>query len=107
MAVDSSSKSSDESANPNKPRPNAPLGHHFRSLSVDSDFFDGLGLGGGKEVVGEKRVHHHRHSNSIDGSLTSSFEADSAMALLDGMKKAMGPDRLAELSLMDPKRAKR
>jgi len=26
---------------------------------------------------------------------------------MDGMKKAMGPDRLAELALLDPKRAKR
>ncbi|KAG2663114.1 hypothetical protein I3843_16G014000 [Carya illinoinensis] len=105
MPVDSSSKSSDES---NKPRPSSkpsagPIGHHFRSLSVDSDFFDGLGLGDEKVVVGEKRVHHHRHSNSMDGS----FEADSAMAIMDGVKTAMGPDRLAELSLIDPKRAKR
>ncbi|KAE8652905.1 hypothetical protein Csa_022674 [Cucumis sativus] len=36
----------------------------------------------------------------MDGSLTSSFEVDSS-------KKAMAPDKLAELALMDPKRAKR
>lgn len=58
---------------------------------VDSDFF-----------AGERRVRRHRHSNSMDGSSTTSFEAD-----LDGMKKAMPPDRLAELALMDPKRAER
>ncbi|CAN4121217.1 unnamed protein product [Withania somnifera] len=45
----------------------------------------------------------HRHSNSMDGSYsTASFEADSS-----SVKKAMAPDRLAELSLIDPKRAKR
>jgi hypothetical protein len=27
--------------------------------------------------------------------------------MIDGVKKAMAPDRLAELSLIDPKRAKR
>ncbi|KAF8411647.1 hypothetical protein HHK36_004205 [Tetracentron sinense] len=86
--------------------------NHIRSLSVDADFFDSLGFQtsvcgggegekfGGKEVP-EKRM--HRHSNSMDGSL-SSFEADSMM---DSAKKAMAPDRLAELALIDPKRAKR
>ncbi|KAG7942985.1 hypothetical protein I3843_15G015500 [Carya illinoinensis] len=108
MAVDSS----DESGNPNQSNATAKptvgqMGHHFRSLSVDSDFFDDLGLGGGKEAVGEKRVHHHRHSNSMDGSSTASFDADSGMEIMDGMKKSLGPDRLAELALIDPKRAKR
>ncbi|XP_011042922.1 PREDICTED: transcription factor VIP1-like [Populus euphratica] len=70
----------------------------------------GLGAAGGadekfdgKAVAGEKRAAnpHHRHSYSMDGS----FEVDSIM--IDGVKKAMAPDRLAELSLIDPKRAKR
>ncbi|KAE8684518.1 Transcription factor VIP1 [Hibiscus syriacus] len=90
------------------------ISSHLRSLSVDSDFFEGLGLAGpaisggagdenfgGKAGVGEKRA-HHRHSNSMDGS----FEALSLMAV-DGVKTAMAPDRLAELALIDPKRAKR
>ncbi|XVE55169.1 hypothetical protein DITRI_Ditri03aG0138200 [Diplodiscus trichospermus] len=94
------------------------ISSHLRSLSVDSDFFDGLGLTGpaisggagdekfgGKEGVREKRV-HHRHSNSMDGSTTVSFDVESLMAV-DGVKKAMAPDRLAELALIDPKRAKR
>ncbi|XP_042481855.1 transcription factor VIP1-like [Macadamia integrifolia] len=92
------------------------VGTHFRSLSVDSDFFDGLGFqpspvggdGGGGEAdkfggrngVPEKRM--HRHSSSMDGSL-SSFEVET----LDSTKKALGPDKLAELALIDPKRAKR
>eukprot|EP00257_Ricinus_communis_P024037 XP_015584177.1 transcription factor VIP1 [Ricinus communis] len=122
MTVDSGSVSDDSAAShsqnsggPNlKPKPI----NHLRSLSVDSDFFDGLGLGGDEKFggkaagaagaaagAGEKRVHHHRHSLSMDGSSTSSFEVDSVM--IDGVKKAMPPDRLAELALIDPKRAKR
>lgn len=86
---------------------------HFRSLSVDSDFFDGLDFGGSSAVGGrattpsEKMVAgsgpRHRHSNSMDGSFaTASFEVDSMSE-----KKAIEADRLAELALIDPKRAKR
>ncbi|XP_076900479.1 transcription factor VIP1-like [Bidens hawaiensis] len=74
-------------------------GTHLRSLSVDSDFFEELGLSGGGG-------YRHRHSNSMDG-----FEGDSSsssvLMLLDNSKKALEPDKLAELSLIDPKRAKR
>ncbi|BFG40731.1 hypothetical protein CerSpe_270050 [Prunus speciosa] len=85
---------------------------HLRSLSVDSDFFDGLGLGAGgdsgREALGGQRSGaHHRHSNSMDGSFTPSFEADSPVIVVDGIKKSIAPERLAELSLIDPKRAKR
>ncbi|XP_021284567.1 transcription factor VIP1 [Herrania umbratica] len=114
--------SSDDSSSNGPPRSSHSnprhISSHLRSLSVDSDFFDGLGLTGpaisggagdekfgGKGGVGEKRV-HHRHSNSMDGSTTASFEIESLMAV-DGIKKAMAPDRLAELALIDPKRAKR
>nr|XP_043607151.1 transcription factor VIP1 [Erigeron canadensis] len=70
---------------------------HVRSLSVDGDFFDG-----------EKSGYRHRYSNSMDG--TTSF--DEMMMALDSnsnsySKKAVGPDKLAELALLDPKRAKR
>ncbi|XP_019152685.1 PREDICTED: transcription factor VIP1-like [Ipomoea nil] len=88
---------------------------HFRSLSVDSDFFDGLELGPSSAVGGgatnplssEKMAMgpgpRHRHSSSMDGSFaTASFEVDSISE-----KKAMEADRLAELALIDPKRAKR
>lgn len=71
---------------------------------MDADFFDGLDFGA---VPPEKKMMgsdpRHRSSNSMDGSFdTSSFESDSL-----SVKKAMAPDRLAELSLIDPKRAKR
>lgn len=88
---------------------------HFRSLSVDAAFFENLGLqplagdgqsekpgGDGGRGANERSV--HRHSSSMDGS-TSSFEADSLSS--DYSKKAMAPDKLAELALIDPKRAKR
>lgn len=89
--------------------------NHFRSLSVDADFFDGLEFGEAGATTpaasGEEKKmmgsvsgsgSRHRHSNSMDGSFsTASFEAESSV------KKAMAPDRLAELALIDPKRAKR
>ncbi|XP_077241361.1 transcription factor VIP1-like [Tasmannia lanceolata] len=79
--------------------------NHLRSLSVDEAFFDDLGLGfqnpqNEKPRIQEKRM--HRHSNSMDGS-SSSFEVESN----DFVKKAMAADKLAELALIDPKRAKR
>ncbi|KAM6581127.1 hypothetical protein CsatA_004901 [Cannabis sativa] len=43
----------------------------------------------------------------MDGFGSASFESDSAGLGVDGIKKAMAPDRLAELALIDPKRAKR
>uniref|UniRef100_A0A7N0TZF9 BZIP domain-containing protein n=1 Tax=Kalanchoe fedtschenkoi TaxID=63787 RepID=A0A7N0TZF9_KALFE len=98
-----------------KPEPN-PYARQ-RSLSVDDDFFDNLGLsntgmmeGEGKQVVlgdaddddeGDIKTHRRRHSFSVDGSV---FEADSGF---DGVKKAMAADKLAQLALIDPKRAKR
>ncbi|XP_065872675.1 transcription factor RF2b [Euphorbia lathyris] len=66
----------------------------------------GSGGGGGDNQVGsegdgdgEKNVRpRHRYSNSVDGSsFLESIEA----------KKAMAPDKLAELWTVDPKRAKR
>ncbi|GAB4861133.1 hypothetical protein Ancab_036290 [Ancistrocladus abbreviatus] len=119
MALDSSR--SDESSGDNKSsgtstRP-PPSINHFRSLSMDADFFEGLSFGtavagggcdggdggGGKLVmVGEQRSGGlHRHSNSMDGST----DGDSGMT--DGVKKSMNPEKLAELALIDPKRAKR
>ncbi|KAI4321382.1 hypothetical protein MLD38_034769 [Melastoma candidum] len=86
------------SASAATPTPSPP--GHFRSLSVDSDFLDSLGLGMEGSVGGigsESGRKGHRHSASMDGS---DFEGN-------GIKKAMGAGRLAELALIDPKRAKR
>ncbi|OIT02461.1 PREDICTED: transcription factor VIP1-like [Nicotiana attenuata] len=98
-SADSSSAGPALSAGPsdNNPKPLS----HYRSLSVDADFFDGLDFGAAaaenKMMGGGPR---HRHSNSMDGSFD--FESESL-----SVKKAMAPDKLAELSLIDPKRAKR
>lgn len=74
--------------------------NHLRSLSVDADFFDGLNLDESQPAAGPRP--RHRHSNSMDGySSATSFEVD------DYAKKAMANDKLAELALIDPKRAKR
>ncbi|KVH99619.1 transcription factor VIP1 [Cynara cardunculus var. scolymus] len=109
---DSSSKSEGESSDVNAAKSTAsrPLStsSHIRSLSVDADFFDGLGLNSAAES--EKFSgggYRHRHSNSMDGSAASSFEGDSMSMMLDNSKKALAPDKLAELALIDPKRAKR
>lgn len=85
-----------------------PTGAHLRSLSLDAALFDDLGfqaeqVGAGGEGTGRKGI--HRHSSSMDGS-TSLFEAESS-GPVDFAKKAMPPEKLAELELMDPKRAKR
>ncbi|AQK58859.1 Transcription factor VIP1 [Zea mays] len=89
------------------PRP--PSGAHMRSLSLDAAFFDGLSLqggGGGGGVRGG--MAGHKRSGSMDGD-TSPFEGESAppSVLPDYAKKAVPDDKLAELALLDPKRAKR
>ncbi|KAF5203623.1 bZIP transcription factor [Thalictrum thalictroides] len=112
MTVDSGKSEESNGGDDNKGK----LGglNHFRSLSVGSEFFDGVGFqpstggagaGGDSEKFGGKMIPErktHRHSFSMDG-VSSSFEADS----IESAKKAMAPDRLAELALIDPKRAKR
>lgn len=69
---------------------------------MDSDFFDGLGLDCQPPATAAAEGRRHRHSNSMDGySSATSSEVECVV------KKAMAPDRLAELALIDPKRAKR
>eukprot|EP01018_Ginkgo_biloba_P011915 Gb_37770 [translate_table: standard] len=73
-----------------------------RSLSVD-DAFSGFedNMGSGKSSSSEQQARpRHRYSNSMDGF--SSLDAESSET-----KKAMAANKLAELSLIDPKRAKR
>ncbi|KAK9072180.1 hypothetical protein SSX86_008612 [Deinandra increscens subsp. villosa] len=74
---DSSSKSEGECSDVNAVRSTAAVSH-TRSLSVDSDFFN-----------------------------AASFDGDSMLMMVDNSKKALAPDKLAELALIDPKRAKR
>ncbi|KAL8167260.1 hypothetical protein V2J09_008759 [Rumex salicifolius] len=112
-----SCKSEDSRSNSKNAAGRPPISH-FRSWSVDAstDFFEGVtyctpacdnGDNGGKSDVpspsGGRKPGFHRRNKSIDGS-SSSFEADS---FVDGVKKVMTPDQLAELALIDPKRAKK
>ncbi|XP_020583161.1 transcription factor VIP1-like [Phalaenopsis equestris] len=83
-------------------------GAHLRSLSVDAAFFEGMGFQGAGVPGGatvEKKP-QHRHSSSMDGA-SSSFEGESPPSQSDYAKKAIAADKLAELALIDPKRAKR
>ncbi|KAL5720782.1 hypothetical protein ACHQM5_013417 [Ranunculus cassubicifolius] len=49
----------------------------------------------------------HRHSNSVDGSSGSLLRDENLLGDVMDAKKAMAPDKLAELWALDPKRAKR
>ncbi|XP_019059356.1 PREDICTED: transcription factor RF2b-like isoform X2 [Tarenaya hassleriana] len=79
----STSASASDSAGPSAPRPD-------NLVPVENE-------GGGRDDARNSKP-RHRHSLSVDGSSTlDSIEA----------KKAMAPDKLAELWVVDPKRAKR
>lgn len=94
------------------PAPRPPGGGaHTRSLSLDAAFFEGLsfqGPSGSGSGSGGGGAPGHKRSGSMDGS-TSPFEGESALSggLPDYAKKAMPAERIAELALIDPKRAKR
>jgi hypothetical protein len=85
-----------------------PRDAHTRSLSLDAAFFEGLALQGGAGGTSSGSGGGHKRSGSMDG-VSSPFEGESALSggLLDYAKKAMPADRVAELALIDPKRAKR
>lgn len=83
--------------------------HHVRSSSMDS--LAGSFRGGDDAQQSSGAIHGrqvcHQHSRSIDGS--SNFKLNLANGEFDGveMKKIMANDKLAEIAVMDPKRAKR
>lgn len=84
-----------------------PQSHHLRSVSVDgvlAGFKSSPGMAG---VGGESldRRSRHQHSNSMDGSMSIKQEMLSSESLES--KKATAANKLAELALLDPKRAKR
>ncbi|KAL8129052.1 hypothetical protein V2J09_018207 [Rumex salicifolius] len=77
----------------------ANAGSDLRSTSVLPD--------GGENSAGSARP-RHRYSNSVDASSSGSRPAEGSVfgEIMDA-KKAMPPDKLAELWTIDPKRAKR
>ncbi|XP_031504215.1 transcription factor RF2b-like [Nymphaea colorata] len=87
---------------------------HLRSLSMDAAFLDGLGFKAGAAENGAPTAPmpeagwrpQHRRAGSVDGFPgPSSFPV--AVESVADVKKAMPADKLAELSLIDPRRAKR
>ncbi|KAI4338325.1 hypothetical protein L6164_016665 [Bauhinia variegata] len=89
MTVDSAANSADESSILNRgPRPMGPsIGHNPRGRSAK-----------------EKTVVDHRQGNGVSSMLSS--EAASQMVIYE-TKRFISHDKLAEISLTDPKRAKR
>jgi transcription factor VIP1 len=84
-----------------------PRDAHTRSLSLDAAFFEGLALQGGGGGSSSGGGAGHKRSGSMDG-VNSPFEGESALlGPPDYAKKAMPAERIAELALIDPKRAKR
>ncbi|KAI3888634.1 hypothetical protein MKW92_034729 [Papaver armeniacum] len=89
------------------------------NMNLDSGIGGGGGVnqnsnggGGGNDsgVFGtDKNMRpRHRHSNSVDGSSSMSRgDRESLFGDVMEAKKAMAPDKLAELWALDPKRAKR
>lgn len=67
---------------------------------------EGNGGGGGGEKSGSGNRARHRHSSSVDGSSTTTSSTGVFGEIMEA-KKAMPPDKLAELWSIDPKRAKR
>lgn len=68
--------------------------------------FEGANQSGGGGGSGGPMRSRHRHSNSVDGS-SSLMRDENLLADVMDAKKAMAPDKLAELWALDPKRAKR
>ncbi|KAL6341268.1 hypothetical protein AAG906_032386 [Vitis piasezkii] len=76
------------------------------STYIDVDKLGAGGNGADQSGEAEKSVKpRHRHSNSVDGS--SSKGEEGVFGEIMDAKKAMPPDKLAELWNIDPKRAKR
>ena len=79
--------------------PSTPPAQHMRSLSIN-----GMPPPSTDSEVRERRP-RHQHSLSMDGSLPIKQEFLCSESL--EMKKSMGASKLAELAMVDPKRAKR
>ncbi|MCL7044758.1 hypothetical protein MKW94_016136 [Papaver nudicaule] len=89
----------------------APTGRHCRSISMDS-FMDRLPSFGEESPKLPPspgvRSGQHSHSNSLDGtSNTFSLEFGNGEFTGAELKKIMANDKLAEIAMADPKRAKR
>ncbi len=92
-----------------------PLVPSYHSMSPSMDGVPAVSNGGrssiaiasGSSTASDIRRARHQHSNSMDGS--TSFKHDLLTGEFDGVdvKKVMSSDKLADIALIDPKRAKR
>ncbi|XP_020233664.1 uncharacterized protein LOC109813813 [Cajanus cajan] len=88
-----------------------PHAKHLRSLSVDSNFFYNFGFTNGENerIIGksgsEQRMEHQRHNSTGEPS-TKLFKVDSGMEMMDCKRKDLILDKLPELALVDPKKAR-
>lgn len=84
------------------------LGHGQGQANAGSDLRPTPLLADGGENSTASARPRHRYSNSVDASSPGSRPADGSVfgEIMDA-KKAMPPDKLAELWTIDPKRAKR
>jgi hypothetical protein len=130
--VGNNSGNSTNNINMNRERAHA-MPHHSRSFSVDQ-MFSGFNTGNHDDVFGictsrddilsghgdeghafnERPRHRHSHSFSIDGSSTSSSSSSlqpqkdlGSTSASSESSKSVSANKLAELALIDPKRAKR
>ncbi|XP_054803529.1 transcription factor VIP1-like [Prosopis cineraria] len=96
----------------------SPGGDDLRSLSMDSDFLDYIAdvegfpravedIAGSNDAVPEIPVQHQVQSVCMGGSDNVTIEAEPSSVANEMMKKVMPPEKLAELAVVDPKRAKR
>ncbi|KAI9078638.1 hypothetical protein K1719_039387 [Acacia pycnantha] len=103
--------------NPGPSMPEGSLGGHIQNWSMDSDLMDYIedseGFAGASEDLGRNDalsanpVVHQVQGVCMDGSTnTVSTETEQPLAN-EAVKKAMPNEKLAELAVVDPKRAKR
>ncbi|KAL3635041.1 putative transcription factor PosF21 [Castilleja foliolosa] len=86
------------------------MGESSNLLAAEPGSSSGPALGGdnvGSESMSEKPRIRHQHSQSMDGSTSIKPEMLMSEDQSSGDKKATSAAKLAELALIDPKRAKR
>ncbi|XP_010271437.1 PREDICTED: uncharacterized protein LOC104607488 isoform X2 [Nelumbo nucifera] len=87
----------------------APTTRHYRSVSMDS-FMGKMNFGDESPKLPPTgtRAGQHSHSNSMDGN-SATFSLDFGNGEFSGaeLKKIMANEKLAEIAMTDPKRAKR
>ncbi|BAT94299.1 hypothetical protein LR48_Vigan02g204200 [Vigna angularis] len=95
---ETSEKPNEQSSKP------APVGSTDGLDSGKSVVSDDLCMAGGAKNSGENKQKPRRQNVPLDASLTALMQAGPAISLA---RRPMGPEELAELAMVDPKKAKR